>query len=172
MTEDIILVNEQDERIGLGEKLAVHEKGLLHRAFSVLVYNSKGELLIQQRAQTKYHWPGIWANSCCSHPKPDEKTSDAAHRRLQEELGFDCPVEEQFSFHYTATYNNGLIENEIDHVFYGTYDGEVKPNPEEVQDYAWVAPETVLEDVRANPQKYCPWFIIILEKISDNKQYS
>ncbi|MEK7619489.1 MAG: isopentenyl-diphosphate Delta-isomerase, partial [Patescibacteria group bacterium] len=129
MQENCILVDETDHEIGTEEKMATHERGLLHRAFSVFVFNASGELLLQQRAFEKYHSAGLWTNTCCSHPRPGEETLAAAYRRLQEEMGFDCPLNEMFTFRYLAPFPNGLTENEVDHVFFGMYDGPVNPNP-------------------------------------------
>src|SRR5687768_14206462 len=133
MLPPVILVNEQDEPVGTMEKLEAHQKGLLHRAFSVFVVNKNGEMLLQQRAQDKYHSGGLWTNTCCSHPLPGENVLDASHRRLMEEMGFDCPLREIFSFTYRAEFDNGLTEHEFDHVFFGEYDGEVIPDTAEVQ---------------------------------------
>lgn len=146
------------------KKLEAHQKALLHRCFSILIFNSKNELLIQQRALDKYHCPGIRANACCSHQRQGESTLDAAHRRLQEELGFDCPLEEKFHFVYKAEFDNGLTEHEFDHVLVGNYDGEVLPNPEEVVNYKRVSLEELDQELQNSPEKYAVWFKIILEK--------
>lgn len=161
--EEIQLVDESGKTIGRGEKLDVHERALLHRAFSIFVFNSKGEVLLQQRAFNKYHSGGLWANTCCSHPRSDEKLEDAVHRRLKEEMGFDCPLEELFTFIYKKTFNNGLTEYEYDHVFKGYYDGEVSPNKNEVADYKWCAWHELKEDVKEKPQKYSYWLQVILQ---------
>ena len=167
MSEKVILVDKNDNPVGVEEKLKAHQNGgKLHRAFSILVFNSKGELLIQRRAFTKYHCPGIWANTCCSHPRPNEETERAAHRRLKEECGFDTELKEKFSFIYEAHFDNGLTEKELDHVFIGYYDGEVNPNPEEIDEMKWIGMEELKKDVKENPDKYAPWFKIILQKIS------
>lgn len=167
MSETVILVDEKDNAIGTAEKISAHRNGQLHRAISVLVFNGKGEMLIQQRAAGKYHWPGIWANTCCSHPRPGETAQEAAERRLREEMGFTCDLGKLFVFTYRAEYDNGLIENEIDHVFSGVYDGQVMPNPAEVQDYAWKRADDIRKQIDENPEKYAPWFRIILERIKD-----
>jgi isopentenyl-diphosphate Delta-isomerase len=159
MNNDVILVDEKDTPIGTEEKLAAHQKGLLHRAFSVFVFNSKRELLIQKRAKSKYHSGGLWTNTCCSHPSPGEKTLAAAHRRLKEEMGFDCPVRATGSLLYRTEFANGLIEHEFDHILIGTYDGPVDHvNPEEVEDWKWVAPQALLEDMQKDSEAYIYWF--------------
>ena len=166
MSEEVILVDENDNPVGVEEKLRVHQNGgKLHRAFSILVFNSEGKLLIQKRAATKYHCPGIWANTCCSHPRPGETTEKAVHRRLKEECGFDTDLKEVFSFLYEAHFDNGLTEKELDHVFVGQYDGDADPNPEEIDELKWISIEELRKDVEDNPDKYAPWFRIILQKI-------
>ncbi len=165
--ERVVLVDENDKEIGTEEKIRAHKNGgKLHRAFSILIFNSKREMLIQKRADSKYHWPGVWANACCSHPRPGEKTEDAVHRRLMEEMGFDTKLKELFSFIYRATFDNGLTEWELDHVFVGEYDMEPKPNPKEVGDYDWVQIQELNKSIIDNPEKYSPWFKIILKKIN------
>ncbi|MEC5145437.1 isopentenyl-diphosphate Delta-isomerase [Chitinophaga sp. 212800010-3] len=155
---DIILVNEQDEAIGTMEKMEAHEKGLLHRAFSVFIINDAGEILLQRRALEKYHSPGLWTNACCSHPYPDETTEAAAHRRLGEELGFDCPLHEIFSFTYRTEFDNGLTEHEFDHVLLGTYNGDIYPNPSEVCDYHFLKTDRILDLMRREPASFTFWF--------------
>ncbi|OGZ08524.1 MAG: isopentenyl-diphosphate delta-isomerase [Candidatus Lloydbacteria bacterium RIFCSPHIGHO2_02_FULL_54_17] len=164
MEEQIILVSEKDEPTGSMEKLEAHEKGLLHRAFSIFVRNSAGKFLLQERAKTKYHSGGLWTNTCCGHPQVGEETFAAAHRRLNEEMGFDCPLEESFVFHYTAVLDKGLTENEIDHVFVGNYDGEVRANPKEADGFAWVSREEIEKDISSHPEKYTVWFKVAMEK--------
>lgn len=164
--EKIILVDEQDNQIGEIEKLPAHENGgQLHRAFSIFVFNSRGQLLLQERAKTKYHGGGWWTNTCCSHPRVGEKIEESVHRRLVEEMGFDCELKEEFSFIYKATCTNELTEWEFDHVFIGKWDGEVKPNPEEADSFKWVSKAEILKDVKENPDKYSPWFKIALNKV-------
>ncbi|MGC8851384.1 MAG: isopentenyl-diphosphate Delta-isomerase, partial [Candidatus Micrarchaeia archaeon] len=136
--EQVILVDENDRELGVGEKMEVHRNGQLHRAFSIFVFNSDGKLLIHQRAKEKYHSGGLWTNTCCSHPRPGEKLDEAIHRRLVEEMGFDCPLKEVFSFVYQVKFENGLFEHELDHVYIGKFDGDPKPNPAEVMDWKWV----------------------------------
>lgn len=156
--EYIILVDEQDNKIGIEEKLKVHQKGLLHRAFSIFVFNSKGDILIQKRADLKYHSAGLWSNTCDGHPKQKEKLSKATHRRLKEEMGFDCKLKKLYSFHYQAVLNNDLIENEIDYIFVGKYDGKISINKNEVSDYKWISLQKLKKDIFNNPNKYTIWF--------------
>ena len=159
MRSDVILVDEQDRPIGTEEKLAAHRKGLLHRAFSVFVFNSKGELLIQKRAKSKYHSGGLWTNTCCSHPSPGEETLAAAHRRLKEEMGFDCPIREAGSLLYKVNFDNGLTENEFDHIFIGEFDGHIENvNTEEAEDWKWIAPSELLADMKKEPEAFTYWF--------------
>lgn len=161
----VVLVDEQDREVGTAEKIQAHSGGgRLHRAVSVLVFNGKGELLIQRRADGKYHSAGLWSNTCCTHPAPGESVEAAARRRLKEEMGFETELREAFQFTYRADVGNGLTEWEFDHVFVGLYDGEVKPNPSEVSEYKWVSLENLLEDVKRSPEKYTKWFVILLEK--------
>jgi len=163
--ENVILVDTTDTPVGQMEKLKAHLKGELHRALSILVFNSDGEILLQQRAFSKYHTPGLWSNTACSHPRPDEESLDAAMRRLNEEMGFTTPLKKSFDFIYKAHFDNGLIEYEFDHVFFGTFDGDVVINPEEANDYRWVKPADLMEDMRSAPELYTVWFRIIMEKI-------
>ncbi|MGN6440073.1 MAG: isopentenyl-diphosphate Delta-isomerase [Agriterribacter sp.] len=164
-THDIILVNTNDEQIGTMEKMETHRKALLHRAFSVFIFNSKGEMLLQQRAMEKYHSPGLWTNSCCSHPKPGEETIAGAQRRLKEELGFSVPLEKAFDFIYKAEFDNGLTENEYDHVFVGGYEGAIVPNPAEVADYEYKPMAEIKADLVNHPEKYTAWFKIAFPKL-------
>lgn len=165
MIDYVILVDENDNPIGRAEKMEAHEKGLLHRAFSVFISNSKGELLLQRRALSKYHSAGLWTNTCCSHPKPSEDVMEAAHRRLQEEMGFDCELREIFHFTYTAKLDAGLTENEIDHVLVGTYEKDPVINPEEVDEFKWVPIDWLIEDIRKNPDTYTVWFKICFKEV-------
>ena len=166
--EEVILVNTSDEEIGTMEKMQAHEKALLHRAFSVFVFNHKGEMLIHRRALDKYHSGGLWTNACCSHPRKGETTEEAAHRRLMEEMGFDCPVSERFSFIYKAELDQGLTEYEFDHVFFGSFDGTPRVNPEEVCDWKYISVQVLKEDIDNNPDKYTEWFKIALDKMDTN----
>ena len=163
--EYVILVDKQDNPIGVMEKMEAHEKGLLHRAFSVFVFNKKGEMLLQQRAISKYHSGGLWTNTCCSHPRKGEKTIDAAHRRLKEEMGFDCEIEKAFDFIYESKLDNNLTEHELDHVFIGTYEDKIIPNPEEVENYKYVTIPWLLDDLKKHPTQYTEWFKICLQEV-------
>lgn len=163
MKEFVVLVDENDNKLGLMEKQQAHVAGLLHRAFSVFVFNSKGELMIQQRAASKYHSPTLWTNTCCSHPRENETYIEGAHRRLEEEMGFDCELEFKFSFIYKAHLDNKLTEHELDHVFIGTYNNEPNLNPDEVMAYRWVELDELKKDIDKNPQLYTAWFKIIFE---------
>lgn len=161
MEEFVVLIDREDQPIGLMEKQQAHLAGLLHRAFSVFVFNSKGELLIHQRAAEKYHSPKLWTNTCCSHPRENETHEQAAHRRLKEEMGFDCAIEEKFHFIYKAELEPGLFEHELDRVFTGFYEGEMNLNPEEVMDAKWISIEDLKKDMAENPDNYTVWFKII-----------
>lgn len=161
-TDYVVLVDEHNNQTGLMEKYEAHRKGLLHRAFSVLIMNSKGEMLLQQRALDKYHSGGLWTNTCCSHPKDGESVMDAAHRRLKEEMGFDCELEERTRFIYKAQLDNDLLEHELDFILTGVFDGTPIPNPNEVNDYKWVSVDELRNDVLVNPRSYTAWFKIIL----------
>lgn len=167
MTEFVVLVTPEDQVTGLMEKQQAHIEGVLHRAFSVFVFNDKGDVLLQQRAAHKYHTPTLWANTCCSHPRENESYEQAAHRRLQEEMGFDCQLEHRFHFIYHAEFDNGLIEHELDHVFTGYYNGDVTPDPDEVMAYQWISPEDLKRDIQETPEKYTAWFKMILEDRPD-----
>jgi len=164
MEEKIILVDENDKEIGLGEKLKVHQEGKLHRCFSLFVFNSKGELMLQQRARSKYHSGGLWTNTCCSHPRKGERTEEAVHRRLREEMGFDCNVKEIFSFIYKAKLDHGLWEHEFDHVYVGKFDSKPRINSEEADDWKWIALSDLEKDIAKNPKNYTVWFKIALHK--------
>lgn len=155
---DIVLVGPDDVETGVGAKTDVHRRGLRHRAISVLIRNPRGELLIQRRSAAKYHSGGLWANACCSHPRPGESPLAAAHRRLPEEMGFDCPLTPLFRTHYRAELDNGFIEDEVVHAFGGTYDGPVKPDPAEVSDHRWISLDALTRDRRAHPDAYTVWF--------------
>ncbi|WGH75896.1 isopentenyl-diphosphate Delta-isomerase [Tenacibaculum tangerinum] len=167
MKEHVILVDEQDNPIGVMEKLEAHEKALLHRAFSVFVFNDKNELMLQQRAAEKYHSPLLWTNTCCSHQRAGESNIEAGKRRLQEEMGFSCELEEVFSFIYKAPFDNGLTEHELDHVMVGRYNDEPMVNPEEVASYKWMPLEEVKNDIENHPESYTAWFKIIFKESYD-----
>ena len=163
--EMILLVNEEDIEAGYEEKLKVHEKGILHRAYSIFIFNSKKEVLLQKREMSKYHSPGLWTNTCCSHQRMKEKLEEATHRRLQEEMGFDTDLSELFTFIYHIDFPNGLTENELDHVFVGYYEGEINPNPKEVEAYKWVSMEELMEQVRIAPEDYTYWLKECLPRV-------
>lgn len=158
----VILVDEQDREIGTMEKMEAHRKGLLHRAFSVLLFNSHGELLLQQRALSKYHSGGLWTNTCCSHPMPGESVQDAARRKLLQEMGIDLLPEFAFKFIYKTDLNNNLTEYEFDHVLIGLFDGQPRPNPIEAQDWKLVKLENVKVDILNHPELYTYWFKAII----------
>jgi len=160
--DEVIIVNERDEWLGTMDKMEAHRNGVLHRAFSIFIQNSGGELLLQQRAENKYHSGGLWSNTCCSHPMPAESTVAAAHRRLQEEMGFDCDLEQIFTLRYKKEVNNDLIENEYDHIFYGIYDGLVNINAEEVQDYQYMSIENLEKMMQTLPESFTAWLHLAL----------
>lgn len=166
MQEQVILVDEKDAPLGLMEKMECHQKGLLHRAFSVFICNSDGKMLLQKRAQVKYHSAGLWTNACCSHPRAGEDIEKAAHRRLQEEMGFDCPLQKLFCFTYKAHLPNDLIEHEYDHVFYGVYDGPIDQiNIEEVDSTRFVELSLLKKDIKDHPSLYTSWFLLAIERV-------
>lgn len=166
MHEMVILVDPQDRQIGVEEKLKAHREGKLHRAFSVFVFNEKGEMLLQQRAWHKYHSGGLWTNACCSHPRPGEALEQAAARRLQEEMGFSCPLHRAFQFIYKAELDGGLIEHELDHVFVGTYNGTIQPNINEVAAFRWHPVLTIENDLKQSLEKYTVWFKLAFRRAS------
>ena len=167
MEEQVILVDHQDNELGQMGKLEVHEKGLLHRAFSIFIFNETGQLLIHQRAAGKYHCPGRWTNTCCSHPRPGEEIQDAAARRLVEEMGFSAEIQPLFSFVYHADVGGGLVEHELDHVFIGRYEGVVAPDPSEVSDFKYVDMDDLIQDVKQGPDRYTPWFRVCLPQVTE-----
>lgn len=162
---DVILVDEQDNPIGTMGKMEVHEKAILHRAFSIFIFNDKGEVLLQKRADNKYHSAGLWTNTCCSHPRPGEDTLGAAQKRLEEEMGFTTSLARAFSFIYKAPFDNGLTEHEYDHVFTGTYNGAIYPNPEEVSDYCYQSIALIKSNIETQPAHFTEWFKIALPKL-------
>lgn len=165
MKEDkVILVNENDEPIGLMPKMEAHEKAMLHRAFSVFVLNNKNQLMLQQRAAHKYHSPLLWTNTCCSHQKENETNLEAGNRRLMEEMGFQIPLKELFHFIYKAPFDNGLTEHELDHVMIGYFENEPNINSDEVESWKWMNIEDVKADIEKNPTIYTVWFKIIFDK--------
>lgn len=167
MEELVILVDHDDRETGVMEKIQAHREALLHRAFSVFVFNSKGELMLQQRALGKYHSPGLWTNTCCSHPRPGEDTEAAAHRRLQEEMGFDCTLTKIFHFTYKAPFDNNLTEHEVDHVFVGFSDTLPVINPEEVESYRFATLDDISVEMAENPELFTVWFQIAFERVAE-----
>jgi len=165
--EQVVLVDKNDNPIGLMPKMEAHKKALLHRAFSVFVFNDKGQLLLQQRAADKYHSPLLWTNTCCSHQRDKETSLVAGVRRLQEEMGFTCELEEIFSFIYKAPFDNGLTEHELDHVLVGYFDENPNVNKEEVENYRWMHLEDVKSDIELQPEIYTEWFKIIFKESYD-----
>ncbi|WP_257667246.1 isopentenyl-diphosphate Delta-isomerase [Parapedobacter tibetensis] len=164
-TENVILVNEQDQAVGTMEKLEAHRQGLLHRAISVFIFDNDKRLLLQQRALSKYHSAGLWTNTCCSHPVPSEEALAAAHRRLGEEMGLETPLTFAFTFLYRTPFDNGLVEHELDHVFIGHTNKTPLINPEEVADYQWWRFEDLQDEIQSNPQAYTVWFRLIYQKV-------
>jgi isopentenyl-diphosphate delta-isomerase len=158
MSEElVVLVNERDEAIGTMGKLEAHRTGALHRAFSVFLFDGQGRLLLQRRAQGKYHSAGLWTNTCCSHPRPGEPVIDAARRRLREEMGIEAALEHRFSFIYKASFDNGLHEHELDHVFFGAFSGEPRPAPNEADDWQYLHPDRIEAGLSAHPERYTVW---------------
>ena len=164
MEDNVILVDEQDNQLGLMPKIEAHEKAVLHRAFSVFIFNSKGELMLQQRAAHKYHSPLLWTNTCCSHQRNGESNIEAGKRRLVEEMGFETNLKEVFSFVYKAPFDNGLTEHELDHVMVGNFDGLPEINHEEVASYKWMSLDAIKEDIELHPNLYTAWFKIIFKE--------
>lgn len=162
--EEVILVDENDNPVGLMFKLEAHQKGLLHRAFSIFIYNENREMLLQKRATGKYHSPGLWTNACCSHPRADESIEAALQRKLQQEMGFTCDLRKIFHLTYKAEFGNGLIEHEFDHVYIGEFNGEINPNPEEVSEYAFFNSADVKKGLINDPAKFTEWFKLIYPK--------
>ncbi|MDD2955321.1 MAG: isopentenyl-diphosphate Delta-isomerase [Oscillospiraceae bacterium] len=163
--KQLILTDLYDRQIGTASKEQAHARGLLHRAFSVFIHDGRGRMLIQRRAADKYHSGGLWANACCSHPLEGETPQQAAHRRLPEEMGFDCPLQEQFSFVYFHRFGEELYEYEYDHVFLGEYTGAVLPDPSEAQEICWIPFEALERDLKEHPERYCVWFITAAPRI-------
>jgi isopentenyl-diphosphate delta-isomerase len=164
--EQVILVDPQDNEVGVRNKLQAHQRGELHRAFSVFVLNANGQLLLQRRAEGKYHTAGLWSNTCDGHPRPGETVLHAAQRRLAEEMGITCPLVARAAFPYRAELGGGLVEHEIDHLFIGRCDGEPRPDPAEVSEWTWVGREALAEAIAAHPERYAPWFRIALDIVS------
>jgi isopentenyl-diphosphate delta-isomerase len=162
--ENVILVNQNDEQIGLMPKMEAHQKAVLHRAFSVFVLNDKNEIMLQQRASQKYHSPLLWTNTCCSHQREGETNIQAGSRRLFEEMGFETGLKELFHFIYKAPFDNGLTEHELDHVMIGYYNDQPKINPDEVESWKWMSIEDVAKDIQLQPEIYTVWFKIIFDE--------
>jgi len=169
--DEVILVNEQDEEIGFMSKLEAHQKGVLHRAFSVFIFNTNGEILLQQRALGKYHSEGLWSNTCCSHPLPHESAASGAVRRLQEEMGIQASLSFLYSFLYKAELDNGLTEHELDHIFWGISDNEPVINTAEVSNYKYISVNDLKTDLRENPEKYTEWLKICFNEVADKINY-
>lgn len=165
MAEYVVLVDEIDNEIGQMEKIEAHEKALLHRAFSIFVFNDAGQMMLQRRALSKYHSPGLWTNTCCSHPRPGEDLQSATSRRIVEEMGFSCEMKEVFHFIYKAPFDHGLTEHELDHVFTAKYNGDPVINPDEVEEWKWMEVDELLQDVKENPGNYTVWFKIALAEM-------
>lgn len=163
----VILVDEHDNELGLMEKMEAHVKAQLHRAFSIFIFNNKGEMLLQQRAADKYHSAGLWTNACCSHPLPGESVDIAAQRRLMEEMGFTTNLQKAFTFIYKAPFDNGLTEHELDHVFIGQYNGPISPNETEVQAYRYQPMDDIKTSFATHPEQYTAWFKIAFPKLEE-----
>jgi isopentenyl-diphosphate delta-isomerase len=166
MNELVILVNEKDEPLGTMDKLEVHQKGFLHRAFSTFIFNDSGQLLLQRRAMEKYHSANLWTNTCCGHPRPEEHIIDAAKRRLKEEMGIETNLEKKFDFIYRAQLDNNLIEHELDHVFIGQYNDSPILNKNEASEYNWVSISKLKYEIKQYPQKYSEWLKIAIHSFS------
>ncbi len=168
MEEEVVLINSKDEVLGSMKKMEAHENGLLHRAFSVFLFNEKGEMLLQKRAESKYHSPKQWTNAVCSHPRMNETYEEAAKRRMDEELGIDVEIEKKFHFLYKAEVGDQLWEHELDHVFTGNYEGDFKLNPEEVSEVRYISMEDLETELKANPEHFTEWFKIILKEYKEH----
>ena len=163
-SEKVILVDQSDNKIGLMDKMEAHEKGVLHRAFSVFIFNKSNELMLQKRAHSKYHSPGLWTNTCCSHQRDDESNIEAGKRRLFEEMGFTTDLAETTSFIYRAAFDNDLIEHELDHILIGSYENSPNINKTEVDSWKWMQLEDIKEDIEISPNNYTVWLKIIFQK--------
>lgn len=168
MEEEVVLINSKDEVLGSMKKMEAHENGLLHRAFSVFLFNEKGEMLLQKRAESKYHSPKQWTNAVCSHPRMNETYEEAAKRRMDEELGINVEIEKKFHFLYKAEVGDQLWEHELDHVFTGNYEGDFKLNPEEVSEVRYISMEDLETEMKANPEHFTEWFKIILKEYKEH----
>ena len=168
--QKVVLVDRKDNTLGVMGKLVAHELGALHRAFSIFIFNSEGKLMIHQRALSKYHSPGLWTNTCCSHPKIDEDVMENAHQRLLEEMGFDCELEKAFTFVYKSDVGQGLTEHEFDHVFVGQYNDKPNINKSEVEDWQFMSMDSLRDDIDHHPENYTEWFKIAFEKMENYLQ--
>lgn len=166
----VVLVDEHDNERGAMDKMEAHRKAELHRAFSVFIFNMAGDMLLQQRAISKYHSGGLWTNACCSHPFPGETVAAGATRRLSEEMGFSAPIKKVFSFLYKAPFDNGLTEHEYDHVFVGEYDGEIIPNPAEVQDFCYRSLDEIEASLQSHPARFTAWFHLAFPRVKEWKK--
>lgn len=164
--EPVVLVDPEDRELGLAPKLEAHARGLLHRAVSVVLVDRDGRLLLQKRAASKYHSPGLWSNTACTHPHPGETTGEAAHRRLRQEMGIDCPLEPAGTFVYRAEVGAGLVEHELDHLFTGRFDGEPAPDPGEVATWRWVGAADLARELAAAPERFSAWLPRVLERLA------
>lgn len=164
---DVILVDENDVPVGTMEKMEAHQKALLHRAFSIFIFNTHGEMLLHKRAENKYHSAGLWSNACCSHPQPGEDSLAAAEKRLEQEMGISSKLVKAFDFIYKAPFDNGLTEHEYDHVFVGVYDGEITADKEEVSDYYYAPAEKIKNAIASQPEAYTTWFKIAFPKVME-----
>lgn len=165
MSQDVIVVDEADRPVGSMEKLAAHESGTLHRAFSIFLFDRHGRWLLQRRHPDKYHSGNLWTNTCCSHPAPGDDTIEAAHERLMVEMGIEAPLEPAFSFTYRVEFDHGLIEHELDHVVVGRFDGAPIPNPVEAVDWRWVATDALFEELAAHPERFTYWFRLVADRV-------
>ena len=168
LEEKVVLVDEEDNQIGLMPKMEAHLKGKLHRAFSIIIFNSERKILIQKRASTKYHTPNLWSNTCCSHQREGEDNIYAGKRRLNEEMGFVTNLYNFSSFIYRVEFSNGLIEHENDHIMLGVFDGDPNPNPNEVDEWKWIDIDVLVEDMKINPDQYTAWFKIIMNNYHES----
>jgi isopentenyl-diphosphate Delta-isomerase len=165
VTDQVVVVSRRDRRMGVVDKLAAHRLGVLHRALSIFVFDESGRLMLQRRAVGKYHSAGQWSNTCCTHPRPGEPVVTAAHRRLREEMGFDCPLRRLGSFVYRARLDNGMLEHELDHLFVGRFEGTPAPNPGEVMDWRWVTVDGLAAEMGDRPGDFTPWFALAWNRL-------
>ena len=166
--ENVVLVDTNNNKLGLMPKMEAHIKGILHRAFSVIIFNNNGDIMLQKRARTKYHTPGLWSNTCCSHQRDNEDNITAGKRRLYEEMGFTTQLQNFDSFIYKVSFSNGLIEHEFDHILTGVYNGIPNLNKKEVDEWKWVSIDYLYHDINNNPDNYTAWFKIIINKYSES----